>query len=192
METFLGILIWGAIIFFIGKTIIDSIKNNEKETTDKINFLIAKWAQDIYRQEPKQRDLTLKEMKELLHPLTGYFLGKDWTTENKNNQKLIQETYELVLEWIEIEEDRKAGKTKITFEILTGADKDKLFKALVTAVNKSDEARKKFNSLSIKNYHYNSSQENNDFLIKGSNNELLLRLKGKKISNLNTQWVGKL
>ena len=56
--------------------------------------------------------------------------------------KLIQKTYELVLEWIEYEEDRKAGKTKITFEILTGSNKDKLFRALVTALNKSEEAMK--------------------------------------------------
>ena len=106
--------------------------------------------------------------------------------------KLIQKTYELVLEWIEYEEDRKAGKTKITFEILTGSNKDKLFRALVTALNKSEEAMKKFNSLSIKNYHFDSSQDSNDFLIKGANNRLLLSLKGKKISSQNTQWIGKL
>ena len=192
MDTFLGILIWGAIIFFVGKAIIDSIKNRKKETTDRINFLIGRWAQDIYRQEPKQRALTLESMKESLHPLTGYVLGEEWTTEKKNNQKLIQETYELVLEWIEYEEDRKAGKTKITFEILTGSNKDKLFRALITAVNKSEEAMKKFNSLSIKNYHFDSSKDSNDSLIKGVNNRLLLRLKGKKISSQNTQWIGKL
>ena len=55
-----------------------------------------------------------------------------------------------------------------------------------------EEAMIKFNTLSIKNYHYDSSQDSNDFLIKGANNELLLRLKSKKISKLNTQWVGKL
>ena len=192
MDTFLGILICGAIIFFIGKAIIDSTKNSKKETTDKIDFLLGRWAQDIYRQEPKQRELTLERMKESLHPLTGYVLGEEWTTEKKNNQKLIQETYELVLEWIENEEDRKSGKTKITFELLTGSNKNKLFKALVTAVNNNEGARNKFNSLSIKNYHFNQSQENNDFLIKGANDELILRLKGKKISKLNTQWVGKL
>ena len=118
MDTFLGILIWGAIIFFVGKQLLIRLKKGKKETTDKIDFLIRRWAQDIYRQEPKQRELTLESMKESLHPLTGYVLGEEWTTEKKNNQKLIQETYELVLEWIEYEEDRKAGNTKITFEIL--------------------------------------------------------------------------
>ena len=74
----------------------------------------------------------------------------------------------------------------------TEANKDKLFTALGTAVNKSEEAMKKFNSISIKNYHFDSSQNSNDLLIKGANNELLLRLKGKKISSQNTQWIGKL
>ena len=87
MDTFLGILIWGAIIFFVGKAIIDSIRNSQKETTDKISFLVGRWAQDIYRQEPKKRELTLEGMKESLHPLTGYVLGEEWTKEKKEQSK---------------------------------------------------------------------------------------------------------
>tara|TARA_B100000965_G_C18921536_1_gene469067 strand:+ start:47 stop:367 length:321 start_codon:yes stop_codon:yes gene_type:complete len=101
MDTFLGFLIWGAIIFFVIKAIVDSIESNKKETRDKINFLIGRWANEIYIQEPKQRELTLERMKESLHPLTAYVLREEWTTDKKNNQKLIQETYELVLEWID-------------------------------------------------------------------------------------------
>ena len=71
--------------------------------------MIGRWARDIYRQEPKQRELTLESINESLHPLNGYVLGEEWTTEKKNNQKLIQETYELVLRWIEYEEDHKSS-----------------------------------------------------------------------------------
>ena len=92
------------VAFILGIIIV--IREREKSIKDKIDYLIGRWAKEIYIQEPKQREQTLNRMKDLTGPLTT-IVCPDLSPEEKSNKQLMKETYELVLAWIREEEEEE-------------------------------------------------------------------------------------
>ena len=91
MESFIQLLFGATLIQFFCKLIGNAIKAGQIKTKAKIDFLIERWATEIYVQEDKQREFSLSCMRDWISPkaLGGFMFEENDVTED--NQELTKE-----------------------------------------------------------------------------------------------------
>ena len=108
MESFIQLLFGATLIWFFFKLIGNSIKAGEIKTKAKIDFLIERWATEIYVQENEKREETLSLMRDLLSPEATLQLTCAEADITVDNQELTKRAYELVMDWIRRDEEENS------------------------------------------------------------------------------------